>query len=44
MLTTADAFILQHILRLHDVHVDCSYIVWFTYGIFGVIIMSTQLR
>jgi translation initiation factor RLI1 len=44
MLMSADALILQHVLRLLDIYVDCSYIVWFSYGIYGVIIMSTQLR
>jgi hypothetical protein len=44
LLISADAFILQHILRLLGIYLDCSYIAWFTYGVYGVLIMCLQLR
>jgi hypothetical protein len=44
LLISADAFMLQHILRLLGIYVDCSYIAWFTYGVYGVLIMCLQLR
>jgi hypothetical protein len=42
LLISADAFILQHTLRLLAIYLDCSYIAWFTYGVYGVLIMCAH--
>jgi hypothetical protein len=43
-LLCADALVLQHLLRLHDVYLDCSYIAWLTHVMMPLFITSLQLR
>eukprot|EP00953_Heterococcus_sp_UTEX-ZZ885_P022054 12248-Heterococcus_DN1.PRE.11 len=44
LLLSADAFWLQQILKLSDVHLSCSFVVWITYATYPTILLSSVFR
>jgi hypothetical protein len=44
LLLSADAFWLQQIFKLSDVHLSCSFVVWITYATYPTILLASVFR